>query len=403
MTPAAPVLGKLRLGFVAQGALAGTALALYALVLLQAGFQHQDLDAYLAAGRDTLSGHPLYAVFLQHPFPDPTLRPAYIYPPIFAILVSPLALLPQSVAGALWLLLNQLCLAASLLIVIRWLRPSPLAIAMVIAATVTFYPLWVDAVQGQANLPLLLLVTLGVAGVIRGESRFAIAIGAAAALKLTPAILLIWLALDRRLKPAAWMLAGFGALTLIGALLRFRDTLVFFTQVVPSLAPGTAVYANQSLAGFLERILTANPYTTPWLAIPWTHLVVVLLAIGLIGIWFWRTREQTALIRVAAFLPLAPLLSSVSWPHHLVILLPVIWLSVIAIATREWPIVPTVVLAGLLLLFDVASRVSVGPPFKDPGFRLAQTTDPIVFAAANVLFFATLTLFFAGPWLLRSR
>ena len=75
---AAPAVRKVRPAFVAQAALAGSALALYALVLVQGGWYHQDLDAYLAAGRAIWRGQPLYAPFLHHPFPDPALRPAYI-------------------------------------------------------------------------------------------------------------------------------------------------------------------------------------------------------------------------------------------------------------------------------------------------------------------------------------
>ena len=405
MAGARPALrtGSIRPTFIAQASLIGTALAIYGLVLVQAGFRHQDLGAYLAAAHDVLSGHPLYAAFLHHPFPDPTLRPAYIYPPAFALLIAPLAWFPVDGAGAIWLLICQGCLAAAMLLVIRWLRPPAWAITGIIVATATFYPLWIDAVQGQANLILVLLITAGVAGIVRGDARFGTALGVATALKLTPALLLLWLLLDRRFKAAAWMLAGFAGVTVAAGLLRFSDSLAFFGQVVPALAGGTAVYANQSLTGVLARILSANPYTNPWVALTWMPLLAAAAALTLVAVWYSRTRDHPALARVAAFLPLLPLLSSVTWPHHLVVLLPVLWFAVIALAERQWPIVQTIALGGLLLLFSVISRVPVGPGFNNRGFRIAQTEDPIVFLVANSLFFATLMLFIAGPWLLRSR
>jgi alpha-1,2-mannosyltransferase len=401
-TPAAPAVGKLRAAFVAQGALIGASLATYALVLLQAG-QHQDFEAYLAAARSILQGHPLYAAFLQHPFPDPTLRPAYIYPPIFAVMIAPWGWLPVGMGALGWLLLGQAALVASMVTVLRWLRPNAWACAGIVAATATFYPLWVDAVQGQANLPILLLVTLGMVGVLQHRSRFGAFIGMAVALKLTPAILLIWLLLDRRFKAAAWMLAGFAGLTGVGALLRFQDTLVFFGKVVPALASGTAVYANQSLAGMINRFFSTNPYTDPWVTLPWVNLVAIATATAMVAWWFWATRDRPAVTRAGAFLPLLPLLSSVTWPHHLVIVLPVIWLGLIAIANHEWPIAPTGYLVGVLVLFDVVSRWSAGPAFNQPGFRIAQTMDPIVVLVANGLLLASLALFFAAPWLLRFR
>jgi alpha-1,2-mannosyltransferase len=270
-------------------------------------------------------------------------------------------------------------------------------------ATLTFYPLWVDVVQGQANLLILLLVTVGIVGIITGRPAAGAAIGAAAALKLTPLILVLWLLLDRRFRTAAFVLGGFAIVSAAGALLRFQDTVAYFGQVLPALAPGTAFYANQSLAGLLDRTLSPNPYTQPWIAVPWVSVLLIAGA-AILTLWWWfQTRRQTAQERAAAFIPLIALLSSVTWTHHLVILLPLIWLSVIALAQREWPPLPTVALSGVLLLFSFVSRWPVGPAFGQPGFRAAQTMDPAVFLAANALFFATLILFLSAPWLLRSR
>ena len=399
----APAVRKVRPAFVAHAGLAGSALALYALVLVQGGLYHQDLDAYLAAGRAVWHGQPLYAPFLHHPFPDAALRPAYIYPPVFALLVAPLAPLPDAVANVVWLLIGQAALAAAVIMTLRWLRPSGWAVTVILCATATFYPLWIDAVQGQANLLILLLVTAGIAGIVQGKPTFGAALGIAAALKLTPLILLVWLLLDRRIREAAWLLGAFAAVTAAAALWRFDDTLIFFRQVLPALAQGTAIYANQSVQGLIARVGTVNPYTQPWTVVPWVSLLPAVLIIAFIVLWFLRTRHQPALLRAAAFLPLLPLASLVTWPHHLVILLPIIWFSVIAIDERRWPMVSTIALGALLLLFSVVSRWPVGPAFNQPGFRAAQTSDPAVFLVANAMFFGTLALFLLAPWLLRSR
>lgn len=416
----ARAIATVRPAVIARGALIGAPLAIYALVIISAGLHHQDLDAYLGAARDVLHGQPLYATFLQHPFPDPTLRPAYIYPPAFAVLMAPLGLLPSSLAAIVWMIANQAALAASVWIFLRWLRPPAWATAAIIAATVTFYPVWADVVQGQANLIVLVLVTAGLVGVVRSDARWGAAIGIAAALKLTPVLLLIWLLVDRRVRAATWMVAGFAGVTALGALIRFPDTLTFFTRVIPALAGGTAFYGNQSFGGFVARIATRNPYTDPWAIVPYAAVAVGAIVIALIALWFFRTgglalsdREPTvavpgrteasqALLRAAAFLPLLPLASSVTWPHHLVILLPAIWLGFIAIAHRGWPIARTVVLCALLVVFDVLARWPAGPAFGQPGFRAAQTADPVVFLVANSLFFGTIALFFSAPWLLRD-
>lgn len=400
---AASAVRKVRPVFVAQAVLVGSALALYALVLVQGGWYHQDLDAYLAAGRAVLNGQPLYDPFLHHPFPDPALRPAYIYPPAFALLVAPLDLLSRAAANIVWLLVGQAALAVAVVLALRWLRPAAWALTAILCATATFYPLWIDAIQGQANLLVLLLVLVGIAGIVQGKPRLAAALGVAAALKLTPLILLGWLLLDRRLREASWMLGAFVGITAAAALLRFDDTLIFFRQVLPALAQGSAIYANQSLQGVVARVATSNAYTQPWTVLPWAHLVAAILVAALVAVWFFRTRQQPALVRAAAFLPLLPLASSVTWPHHLVLLLPVIWLAFIAIDERGWPLPSTIAMGLLLLLFSVVARWPVGPAFNQPGFRAAQTADAVVFFVANALFFGTLALFLLAPWLLRSR
>jgi len=388
---------------VAQAVLVGVAVIIYALVLSQGVLHHQDFGAYLNAARDIVQGRPLYAAFLHHPFPDATLRPAYIYPPSFALLIAPLGLLPEGAAAAVWVALQQAALAVAIVVVLRWLRPTRWAVVGLLVATLSFYPLWVDVVQGQANLLVLLLVTVGILGVLRGRAAFGTPIGVAAALKLTPLILVVWLLLDRRFRAAAFVLGGFTILTLAGALLRLQDTVAYFGQVLPALASGTAFYANQSLAGVLDRTLSANPYTQPWISLPWVSLLLIAAEVILVSWWWWQTRRHSAPSRGVAFLPLVPLLSSVTWTHHLVIVLPLIWLSVIALGQRDWPPLPTAALAGILLLFSIVSRLPAGPAFGQTGFRAAQTMDPVVFLAANTFFFATLILFFSAPWLLRSR
>ena len=402
-TPDLPAIGRVRPAVVIQAVLVGVAVVIYILVLSQAGLHHQDFGVYLAAARDLLHGQPLYTAFLHHPFPDATLRPAYIYPPIFALLVAPLGLVPDSVAAAVWMAVEQASLAVAVVVVLRWLRPTRWAVVALLFATLTFYPLWVDVVQGQANLLVLLLVTVGIVGVLRGQPAFGAAIGAAAALKLTPLILIVWLLLDRRFRAATFVLGGFAVLTGAGLLLRFQDTLVYVGQVLPALARGTAFYGNQSLAGVLDRTTSSNPYTQPWMAISWGSMLLIGVAAVLTLWWWWQTRRQAAPARAAAFVPLIPLLSSVTWTHHLVIVLPLIWFSLIALGQRDWPPLPSAALAGILLLFSVVSRWPVGPAFGQTGFRSAQTMEPVVFLAANTLFFATLILFLSAPWLLRSR
>jgi alpha-1,2-mannosyltransferase len=399
----APARRAVRPPIVAQGGLIGAAAAIYGIVVISAGLHQQDVAAYLQGARDLVGGHPLYATFLQHPFPDPTLRPAYIYPPAFALLIAPLALLPSAGASVVWTVVNQVALVVAVALGVDQLRPTPWARAAIIAGTATFYPLWIDVAQGQANLVILLLVVAGLAGVVRKDDRWAAAWGVAAALKVSPALLLLWLLLNGRWRAAGWMIGGAATVTAIGFLIRAHDTLSFFGQVLPALAHGTAVYANQSLSGVLLRLTTVNPYTDPWVILGSPVIVIALTSLLAFAWWAWQTWGADPQLRLLAFLPLIPLVSAVTWPHHLVLLLPLLWGIFTVLGRAGWPRGQTTATALVLLVFSVLSRWPAGPAFGAPGFRSAQTTDPLVLLVSNALFLGTILLLLLSPWLLRSR
>jgi alpha-1,2-mannosyltransferase len=387
----------------AQAALLALAATLYVLVMVQAAGRHQDLDTYLHAGRDLLAGRSLYTPFLTHPFPDPTLRPAFIYPPAFALLVAPLSLLPAGAAAVLWLGTMQAAIAGALVLTCWTLRPRPWATVLMITATLTFYPLWVDAIQGQANGMIVLLSIAGVFLLVRGRPMGGLAIGVAAALKLTPALLAVWLLVDRRWRAAMFCAAGFALVTGLGALARPADSLTFFSRVLPQLAKGTAYYSNQSVSGFLKRLFTVNPYTNPIAPLSFEPALAIACAVLLLGFWLVRCNSRDPWSAGVSFLPLLPLLSSVTWAHHLVIVLPVMWTALATLARAGWPAGRAIVLTALYGGFTLLPHWTPGPLFGQSGFRAAQTGDPLMLIAANGLLLTTLILLLCTPWLLRAR
>ena len=392
-----------RLGVVVLLALVAAAATIYGLILAQAASSHQDLDTYLSAARDLAQGRPLYQAFLHHPFPDPTLRPACIYPVALVPAALALSALPTPAQGWAWLIAMQIALAVAFLLVLRAVRPSLSGGLLAAAATLTFYPLWVDALQGQANALILALAVIGVVLVARGRDGGALLLGVAAALKLTPILALAWLAFERRWRAFGLLLAGFLGTTGVGAILRPQDTLVYFHDVLPQLARGTAYYSNQSLRGLYDRLFTANPYTYPWLRLGAAPLATILFAALLLTFWARSLRGHDPLQRAVAFLPILPLLSSVTWEHHLILLLPLVWMVIFELARRGWPPAECGAMIALMAGFDVLARWHPGPAPLSSFFRAAQTADPLVLLSANSLVLATLALFLLSPWLLRAR
>lgn len=372
----------------------------YAIAVLNAVPHHPDLDVYLRGTRDLAQGRPLYDAFLNASG-DPALRYAFIYPPLFAILMLPFLVVPTTVLPIVWLIATHAALGVTFFTVLGRLRTNRMVVLLSLLITLAFYPLWVDASQAQANLPILLLVMLGMVGISDGKPRAGIWIGLAAALKLTPGLLLVWLLLERRFRAAGWTVAAFVGVTVLAALIRPTDSLTYARYVIPQLAGGTAYWSNQSIDGVASRLLTTNRYTTPLLDLSWAHVLVVSLAIAALALWVSAGRRQVEpLTRAIAFLPLVPLFSAVSWEHHLVILLPLVWLILTVLADRGWPVRETAV-AGLVIVTLLAiPHLPFGPPYATDFARAAHTHNPLVLVGANRLFVGTALLLVVSPWLL---
>ena len=82
----------------------------------------------------------------------------------------------------------------------------------------------------------------------------------AAAIKLTPVILILWMLWAGRRRAAAWAAGLAAGFTLLSAMVAGWGNLVLYvTGFLPSLSRGAATYANQSFNGFLNRLLTDEP------------------------------------------------------------------------------------------------------------------------------------------------
>ncbi|HJS48121.1 MAG TPA: glycosyltransferase family 87 protein, partial [Gemmatimonadales bacterium] len=172
---------------------AGAGLAVVA-SLGELGAQHvgRDFHVFWEAGRDFASGAPLYQ-------PAPGAR-RFKYPPFAAMVFQPLGWLPLPVAAvgfhALGLLLLAFAGAATWRIAESWApgrRRGPLP--MVLAVAVVLHLAQSDLLHLQTNTLVLALSLAGVLAAARERPGPAAAwITAATLIKLTPAVLLGWLA-----------------------------------------------------------------------------------------------------------------------------------------------------------------------------------------------------------------
>ena len=218
-----------------------------------------DLQVYVYAVKDMLAGKDIFATT------TPFWSLYFIYPPIAAILMTPLAFGPYVfwqvvwTGGLVWAQQSVLkrCGAP------RGWKLGLLGIAVVLAVE----PIRTTLGYGQVNTMLMALVVADLLPDPPEQRRRipqGILIGLAAAIKLTPALFVIFMFLIGKRRAAITAIISFAVFTGIGAILLFRETVVFFsglsggdTRTASPLYTG-----NQSLLGVFFRLGDSSRTTT---------------------------------------------------------------------------------------------------------------------------------------------
>jgi len=280
------------------------------------GNRHQfyDLEIYRQAVNWWLDGHDLYT-FTK---PDDTQgQLGFTYPPFGALVLVPFAVLPKWAAIALYTVLTF----GAVIVTTYWLV-APVArrhgwslpFVMVLALTVisTLEPMRETYTFGQINMLLVMLVLVDLLVLVPNQSKWAgICIGLAAAIKLTPAIFIVYLLLSRRRRAGLMAIGSAAGATLLAAAIAPRASWAFWTDALwRGEGLGNAAYTfNQSLYALLARF--GSPNTVLWAA-----LVLVTVVFGL-----WRARRAALAGDEVTGLTLAgltgSLISPITWAHHL--------------------------------------------------------------------------------------
>jgi hypothetical protein len=192
--------------FAIIGAAAGVAVAWMHLV----GDPLADAHAYYEAASRLNAGEALYP-----PGIDPSSNRIYLYPPLFAVLLRPLALLPYSLFALLW----ELIVGLAFVTLLRHLgvrkRSTWIAIGLL------GIPIGWALSIAQAHIPMTLLMAIG--------QPWSIAL--AANLKLFPALIALWWLGRRDWESFVAFLMWSGLLVAAQLLLEFNGTLAFFDNV----------------------------------------------------------------------------------------------------------------------------------------------------------------------------
>ncbi|MEV4415259.1 glycosyltransferase 87 family protein [Catellatospora sp. NPDC049609] len=244
----------------------------------------------------------------------------FTYPPFAAVVMLPMSLLGWHTTIVAHLALTALACAAVLYWLVdpiarehAWPRLFTVGVATCLLALLQ--PVRDTVSFGQVNLLLLALVLLDARLLSTGRHRWAgVGIGLAAAIKLTPAIFILYLLLAGRRRAAAIAVGTAAAATLLTALIAPGPSWTFWTEVLgdTSRIGDLAYVSNQSLRGVVARLDPAVPRTLPWLV----------MVAGTLALWAVRVRRAARAGDVWGGFALtglaACLISPISWVHHLV-------------------------------------------------------------------------------------
>ena len=329
--PVRRLLGWPDPGQVALSALIGILLAFYAArflvpLLAPQAPRADDFQDYLFAAQQIAVGGDPYADFVRNHVPwDWSLSSGYLYPPAFAVTLIPLTWVSNDLAVRIWLFVIQAAVLASLLIIYRVIgSPRRAEMLAVVAVLTTFFPLANTVFAGTMNSLLLLLLTGAWACWLRRRDVMTgTLVGVAAIFKLFPLALLPYLVWRRHWKlVAALSLTGLGGLAVGLVVTSLDHNIYYFRDMLPHLAAGTGYRENQSLAGFTARICQPSMAdaggSAGWCGrlLDWP-LILVLLAIVLRA----TSRAARSGLEFALAVSALPLISSVTWSFHLVILI----------------------------------------------------------------------------------
>jgi alpha-1,2-mannosyltransferase len=308
-----------------------------------------DLEVYRAGGTAWVRGLPLYTPDFPWDIAGPKLP--FTYPPVAAVVFAGVAAVPLVWSELLLTVVGFVALTAVLVTVARgWFaRPVLVGMAATVAA-MAFEPVRCTFAFGQINLVLMALVALDCLAV-RDRRVRGLMVGVAAAIKLTPAVFVVYFLVRRQWRAAGNAFAAFVVMGLLGFAFAPRDSSAYWFHAVfdPTRIGGLEIIRNQSLRGVISRL------ELPAQSVLWALSVVVVLGLAVVAARRAVRAGEDGLALVSIALA-GLLISPLSWTHHWVWAAPALLLLAAHARTT-----------GQRLLVGAAAAVFAGGPFlPDP-------------------------------------
>jgi alpha-1,2-mannosyltransferase len=282
------------------------------------------------------------------------VRLGFTYPPVAAYVLRPLTVLSEASAEHMWLVLSAL-LSAAFAVLSIWgvhrgasRRPfgdSPASLACAsIAATLVIVsmPVSLTLRLGQINALIAFLVALDAVLLSRRSPLGGMASGLAAAIKVTPALMIPALLLMNRRADAARATVTAAVLTAVAAIVAPHDSWTYFTG---ALFDTRRVGHGGDFNGSLRRLVGSLHETDAAWLVAGACLVVLLIA----GFGVRRAAMRGDITEAVIITMLCSYaVSPITWGHHVFFCGPaayVLW-------NRRAPFARLLGLAGVLVLLD---------------------------------------------------
>ena len=325
-----------------------------------------DFTSYLLSAQALLDG--------QNPYQTDTPF-TYSYPMFLAFLLIPLCKVPYWLANLTWFAVNVLSLLGSVFILVRLTLPhtkldwtshliGPLVLSLLLMAGV----IQNNLLNGQVNFVVLLSCMLFLKYFLANKTLPAsLFLAMAAAIKLVPLILFLFVLLRRDFRVLALSTVLFVIFCLLPAVTLGGDVTVIYGEYVQNFIlgkfSGGAEQAEQTyytLYGFLTQLL---PFLKRFAGMKLASAAVVAGVVAVVDIVaIRRNGKGVGVLTVNLYLLAILLITPLSETHHLAFMMPAVSLMmVLFVYDNEWSFKPYGILFGLFFVCFYLSKPVGGP------------------------------------------
>lgn len=278
-----------------------------------------DLQIYRYGGQFLLHGQHLYDGAM--PQANDSILP-FTYPPFAALSFVPMSWMPVRLLSVIFLVIGCLLTWWLIRILLRRVGCGDLPVGwsmLLTGVALQLEPVRVTLDLGQINLILAGLViadTLWDRRPAWAEPYRGVLVGIAAAIKMTPAVVLIYFVARRQWRAAVTTCAAFVAATALAWAITPADSWKYWTSTLfdPDRIGGPAYVYNQGIAGVLARMGMSDDQRSHW----WLLLSAIAGLYCCALAWYLARRGEYELCFLSAW-AVALLATPAAWIHHWVL------------------------------------------------------------------------------------